>query len=288
MKTVIIDIKNPTIKVSSQTLVVNSRKIPFNLIESIVIFSNCTLDSKDINKITSLGISIVLVDYKLNSTLIISTKAKNTQLKMAQYNAFYTKRLAIAKKILSLKISSHISHLQHLGIFLPKKDILNKIDNASSIEILLGIEGSFSKLYFNNFFSKAPKLWHQNKRTKRPPKDPLNALLSFAYTLYYNHISIQLIATGFEASIGFLHTPFRDHYALSSDILEIFRADINAFVLEQIEQKVITLTDFTKKEGVYLRYDGRKKLYKNWQSFVESKKLDLTKNLYDLKESFND
>ena len=288
MKTVIIDTKNPKISISNQTLVVDNRKIPFNLIENILIFSNCTLNTKDINKIILEGKNIILVDYKLNSTLITSTKAKNSQLKINQYNAYINKRLQIAKSILSLKIISHINHLKNLEIFLNQEEILQKIENANNIETLLGVEGSFSKLYFDNFFLKAPKLWHKSKRSKRPPKDALNALLSFGYTLYYNHIAIFLVTAGFEPSIGFLHTPFRSHFALASDILEIFRADINAFMLEQIKREVVTLKDFTKKDGVYLRYEGRKKLYKNWQEFVENSRLNLTKILYDLKESFND
>jgi len=288
MKTVIIDTKNPKISISNETLVVDNRKIPFNLIENILIFSTCTLNTKDINKITLNGKNIILVDYKLNSTLITSTKAKNSQLKISQYKAFVNKRLQIAKNILSLKIISHINHLKNLEIFLNQEEILQKIENANNIETLLGVEGSFSKLYFDNFFLKAPKLWHKNKRSKRPPKDALNALLSFGYTLYYNHIAIFLVTAGFEPSIGFLHTPFRGHFALSSDILEAFRADINAFMLEQIKREVVTLKDFTKKDGVYLRYEGRKKLYKNWQEFVENSRLNLTKTLYDLKESFND
>jgi len=288
MKSLIIDTKNPTISVVNKTLVVDNRKIPFHLIDAILIFSTCNLSSKDINNITSEGKSIVLIDYKLNSTLITSTKAKNSQLKINQYSAYVNKRLQLAKKILSLKITSHINHLKSLNIDINQDEIFFKIDNAKTIESLLGIEGSFSKIYFDNFFKASPKLWHKNIRTKRPPKDPLNALLSFAYTLYYNHIAINLIAIGFEPSIGFLHTPFRSHYALSSDILELFRAEINDFVLKQIKNQTVTLKDFTKKSGVYLRYEGRKKLYKNWQTFVEDNRLNLSKILYELKESFND
>jgi CRISPR-associated protein Cas1 len=286
MKTLIIDTKDPKIKVENNTIIVNSRRVPFNLIDNILIFSSFNLNSKEITKITNAGKTIILVDYKLNSTIINSTKAKNSEFKLIQYKAYFDKRLEIAKYILELKIKEHISHLKKLNVNLTQQNHLEKIENAKDINSLLGIEGSFSKLYFDNFFTNAPKLWHNNKRTKRPPKDPLNALLSFGYTLYYNHITIKLIATGFEPYIGFLHTPFRDHNALSSDILEPFRADINDFFLNIIKNKTLLLEDFTKRGGVYLRYEGRKKLYKNWQLFIEEKNTKLTQILYSLKEKF--
>jgi CRISPR-associated protein Cas1 len=286
MKTLIIDTKNPSIKVDNNTIIVNDRRVPFTLIDTILIFSSFQLNSKDITKISNAGKAIVLVDYKLNSTLILSTKAKNSEFKIAQYEAFINKRLELAKFILIQKVNQHNLHLKNLGIIISITDILEKINSANDINNLLGIEGSFSKLYFDHYFTKAPKLWHNNKRTKRPPKDPLNALLSFGYTLFYNHISIRLIASGFEPYIGFLHTPFRNHNALSSDILELFRADINDFILNIVKNKTILLDDFTKKGGVYLRYDGRKKLYKHWQKFLDNHNTKLTQILFTLKEKF--
>ena len=287
MKTLIIDTKDTTLKIKENTLHINGRRIPFNLIENILIFSNLTLTTKDINKIANQNISIILVDYKLNTTLITPSKPKNSQFKLLQYKAYYKNRLNIAKFILTQKINSHLEHLKSLNILL-NTDILNKIDNANSLEELLGIEGSFSKLYFDNFFANAPKLWHNNKRTKRPPQDPLNALLSFGYTLFYNHLTIRLITAGFEPYIGFLHSPFRDHNALSSDILEAFRADINDFFLNIIKNKELTLQDFTKNKGVYLRYEGRKKLYEKWQQFLEDKNTKLSQLLFQLKEKINE
>jgi CRISPR-associated protein Cas1 len=66
---------------------------------------------------------------------------------------------------------------------------------------------------------------------------------------------------GFELAIGYLHTPFRNHNALSSDMLEFFRHEINEAVLKFFTNGLVTTNDFYKKDGVYLNYEGRKKLY---------------------------
>lgn len=67
-------------------------------------------------------------------------------------------------------------------------------------------------------------------RTKQPPLDPVNATLSFVYTLLYYDIASKLVMSGFEPSISYLHEPFREHFALASDIEECVRADANSFV----------------------------------------------------------
>jgi CRISPR-associated protein Cas1 len=166
--------------------------------------------------------------------------------------------------------------------------LLLEIECAKSVESLMGIEGAFSRGYFQAFFASAPKLWHRKKRSKRPPQDPLNALLSFGYMQMYHYISVRLVAAGFEPGIGFLHTPFRDHNALASDLLEFFRADIDALMLKLVRQEVLSLQDFSKHKGVYLRYEGRKKLWKHWREAMERFESDLSLRLIRLKEKIDE
>lgn len=71
---------------------------------------------------------------------------------------------------------------------------------------------------------------------------------------------------GFDPIIGYLHTPFRTHNALASDLIEIFRAEINHAVLGIFQNKLIGKEDFSYKNGsVYLKFEGRKKI---WSEFV--------------------
>jgi CRISPR-associated protein Cas1 len=268
MKLVIIDKKNILLKTTNKTLVIDTQKLPFHLMDTLIIVGENTLKTNDITSMTAEGISIILHSSNFNkSSIITSSSVKSSQLKLSQYNAALTKPLTIAKWILSQKITSHINHLKAHDIVIDPKVYLDKIEKCRDLNSLIGIEGSFSGIYFKHYFALFPKNLHKNRRSKRPPQDPLNALMSWFYTLFYHIIAVRLIGFGFEAGIGYLHRPFRSHFALSSDILELFRADINALIYDIFDDNIITSSDFSKKGGVYLRYEGRKKLYPFFRDF---------------------
>lgn len=270
MRLVVIDKKDPQLKTANQTLVVDGQKIPFGLIDTLIIVGKSTLSTSDLTRLTAAETQILLLSHNLtHAALVTSTSGKSAELKLTQYRAALEKALTIAKEILRRKINSHAAHLAKHEITLFTAEIVEAIDDADSLETLLGIEGSFSKRYFEHYFALFPKRFHKGKRTKRPPRDPLNALLSLYYTLIYNLITIRLIGFGFEPGIGFLHRPFRGHHALASDLLELFRSDINAFVHAIVTDNLVTLEDFSRqKGGVYLRYQGRKKLWKPFHDFT--------------------
>jgi len=270
MNIIYIDKKEAAISIKNKQLLINTQKIPFKLIDTIVLGGNYTLTTKDILTLTNSSISLLLLNNNPNkSAVIYPAGAKNSELKLKQFQKASTNPLEIAKYILNEKIKTHNLHLQKEALR-TNNSFYEKIKKASSLDELLGIEGSFSKFYFQEYFSLFPKNICKGKRTKRPPLDALNAILSFSYTLFYNLIAITLLRFGFEPAIGFLHRPFREHFALSSDILEIFRASINAFAKELFASKTFTINDFTKKDGVYLKYSSRKKFWSEFNSFYHS------------------
>lgn len=285
MNIIVIDKKEPCIKTDNDTLVVDGQKVPFRLIDAILLIGKSQLSTNDINKLTTAQISIILLSYNYTSSSIITTATtKAPHLKLKQYQKATTAPLQVAKKIITSKISSHIEHLKNHSINLKLGSYTDKIENTQDLDTLLGIEGSFSKLYFGHYFDLFPKSLHKGKRSKRPPLDPVNAMLSFNYTLFYNLISAKLLAQGFELGIGFLHRPFRSHHALSSDIIELVRADINAYVYTLFSQKIITQNDFTKKGGVYLKYEGRKNIWKPFREFNKDLEPKLDKHIAAFKE----
>ncbi len=268
MNIIIIDKKDTVISTTTSQLLINKQKVPFNLIDTILIESRTDLNTKDINRLTKNGISIIILSSKQYIASVISApNSKNANLKIAQFTAAL-KPLEIAKMVLKLKIASHIEQLKKHSINLNKSRYFKKTEDAGSLDELLGIEGSFSKAYFTHFFNLFPKKLHSGKRTKRPPKDPLNAVMSWLYTIFYHLITVKLLSSGFDPNIGYLHRPFRDHNALSSDILEVIRADINQFVFTLFNNRYLTSKSFSKKgEGIYLRYEERKNIYPLLQEF---------------------
>ena len=268
MNIIIIDKKEVTIKTTTTQLIVDTQKIPFTLIDTIILEGQTELNTKDINHLTKNSISIIILNSKKYlASLITAPNTKNANLKLSQFKASLTP-LSIAKILLKDKIASHIVQLKEHSIILNKSRYMQNIEKASSLDELLGIEGSFSKLYFNHYFTLFSKRLHSNKRTKRPPKDPLNAVMSWLYTIFYHLITTKLLASGFDPNIGYLHRPFRDHNALSSDILEVIRADINQFIFTLFDNKYLLKEHFTKKgDAVYLKYETRKNIYPLLQEF---------------------
>jgi CRISPR-associated protein Cas1 len=283
MKVTIIDKKDAILKVDNKTLKVDTQKIPLRLVDTLIIASSHSIETKELIKITKEGISIIILSYLAkDSAIITSTIGKNAEVKLSQFNA-QKNSLSIAKYFISQKLISHTKHLKLHGTKMELDKALIKIQDAETLQTLLGIEGSFSKGYFSHYFKLFPKRLHDNKRTKNPPLDPVNALMSFLYMLFYNLISIKLISFGFEPSIGFLHKPFRSHNALSSDFMELIRSDINEFVFLSFKNEIIKHEDFTKNNGVYLKYEGRKKIWSSLKPFIDALNPKLDANIANLR-----
>lgn len=276
MKIAIIDKKDVAISVQNSTIKFDDIKLPFKLLDTLLISNNAKISTKDIIKINKNNINIVLFNaYSNQSSIITSSNPKNAQLKLQQYNAL-DKKLDIAKYIVSQKIQRHIYQLKCNDIIIDGTDYLTKIKEAQHIETLLGIEGSFARAYFEHYFTLLPKKFHKSKRTKRPPLDPANALLSYFYYIVHKIITVKLLTYGFETSISYLHTPFRDHDALSSDLLELFRDQINQFVILVFQENIVSINSFQKRGGVYLNYEGKKALHPHLKDLLDglSHKID--------------
>ncbi len=287
MKLTIIDKKSATLKTTNKTLVIDGQKLPFHLIDTLILIGKYDLSSADLITMTQDNIRILLISSNFTqSTLLTAAAPKSAELKLAHYRALTHKPLPIAKWILRQKIQTHINQLKSHQVTIDPAPLMQKIDNAETLDVLLGIEGSFSRSYFSHYFALFPKVLHKGKRSKRPPLDPVNALMSWFYTLFYHLIGVRLIGYGFEAGLGFLHRPFRDHMALASDLLEIFRADINDFVYEIFAKELVRKNDFSKKNGVYLRFEGRKKLYQPFREFHTLLQPRIDTTIADLRSQF--
>lgn len=151
------------------------------------------------------------------------------------------------------------------------KDTLKQIPQATSSEELRGLEGNAAKAYFSAF----PHLILRNKedfpfagRNRRPPLDPVNAMLSFAYTLLGNEIASALETVGLDPAVGFMHTLRPGRASLALDMLEELRAPLaDRFVLSQINLGSVTRKEFETKENgaVQLKEDARRTFLTAWQ-----------------------
>ena len=142
--------------------------------------------------------------------------------------------------------------------------ITDAILAQTDLEALRGIEGQNSALYFSRFnelILNQKEDFHYDGRSRRPPMDRVNALLSFVYTLLGNDCAAALEAVGLDAYVGFLHRDRPGRISLALDLMEKMRAVMaDRFVLTLINTKAIRREHFTRQESgaVLLSDTGRK------------------------------
>ena len=111
-----------------------------------------------------------------------------------------------------------------------------------------------------------------HKRTRRPPLDPANSLLSFGYTLLFNEMQTMIRRHRLSPYVGYLHALRENHPALASDLIEEFRAPVvDRFALNAINLRMLVPEDFTRdgrSGAVYCTDDGRRKLIARWEEWM--------------------
>lgn len=124
--------------------------------------------------------------------------------------------------------------------------LMDRLAFAENMDALRGYEGKAATVYFQALGSLFTGYFAFDKRTKRPPTDPINSLLSLGYTLLSQQVYSFVQAVGLHTHFGNLHVPRDNHPALVSDLMEEFRAQVvDSFVSYLVNKKILTPEDFT-------------------------------------------
>ena len=152
------------------------------------------------------------------------------------------------------------------------KELLPQIAEETSLDSLRGLEGAGAALYFSVFdemiLGQKP-LFRFSNRNRRPPQDPTNALLSFAYSLLTNDCASALESVGLDSYVGFLHRDRPGRTSLALDLMEELRPCLaDRFVLTLINNRVVKESDFDTQENgaVFLNDTGRRTFLTHWQT----------------------
>lgn len=156
-------------------------------------------------------------------------------------------------------------------------DLINEVMRSNDLESLRGWEGQAAVAYnkiFNQMILQQKDDFYFNLRTRRPPKDNINTMLSFAYTLLANDVASALETVGLDAYVGFLHRERPGRASLALDVMEELRGVYaDKFVLNLINNRVMNNNDFLKKENgaVLMKDEARKKFLAAWQKRKQDK-----------------
>lgn len=282
-------------------------------VSHVALFGNIQISTQAIKSLCELEVPVTY--FSMGGWFYGITRGhalKNVFLRMEQFRLAReeTTCLSLARQFVHGKIRNHRTLLMrnHLE---PPEAIIGKLKRASedaltanSVEELLGIEGAAASQYFQQFGGMVkveddlPGLglpventkqrmfnFNFNNRNRRPPTDPVNAMLSLAYSMLAKDCTLAALAVGFDPYLGFYHQPRFGRPALGLDLMEEFRPLIaESTVLSCINNRVVTDKDFVKAgQAVNLTAPGRKRFFQTYEQRMSSL---ITHPLFDYKVSY--
>jgi CRISP-associated protein Cas1 len=272
-----------------------STRLPLHNLENIVCFAwqgaspalmgACAERSIGLSFLTPNGRFQARVTGRVKGNVLLRKKQFEVSEKEMQYipiaASFLLGKISNSRKVLERGIRDHailvnVESLTGASNFM--KETLRAIPTCTSIGDLMGFEGSAAKIYFSvfdNLILQQRSDFFFKERSRRPPLDNMNALLSFLYTLLTNEIASALETVGLDPYVGFLHRDRPGRPSLALDLMEEMRPVlVDRLALSLVNRKQIAGKGFMQKEsgGVLMDDDTRKTVLTAWQ---ERKKEEL-------------
>lgn len=240
----------------------------------VSLFGNIQISTQTVQELCRRGIPVVYLStggwyYGMTT----GSLHKNVELRLHQYRAATDaeESLALAGRFISAKIRNCRTMLRRNGTDVAAETLRQLREAALNAETvadaqeLLGVEGNAARVYFQSF----PKMLKDSRmrdrfdfegRNRRPPLDPVNAMLSLAYSLLAKDLAVTLASVGFDAHLGFYHRPRYGRPSLALDLMEEFRPIVaDSTVINVINNGIIQQEDFVGRGlGVNLKPDARR------------------------------
>jgi CRISPR-associated protein Cas1 len=290
MSTLYLTEQGSKLRKTSQRLVVEKGgttllEVPAYGIDRVLIFGAVQLSTQAISFLLDSGIEVSFLS--MNGRLkgkLTPVQSKNVFLRLAQYDRSKDEefKVMIAKSIVEAKLKNQRTLIlryqrNHPGIdFASELDViartLSSIPHKKTISSIMGLEGASTGAYFRCYAKMLSQNFTFEKRTRHPPLDPTNALLSLGYVLITNEIAALAESAGFDPFIGFLHGLRYGRQSLPLDLVEEFRHPvIDGLVLTLINTGSIKEADFRKESNgaVLLNKDALKRFVSLYEERME-------------------
>jgi CRISP-associated protein Cas1 len=243
---------------------------------SLSLYGNVQLSTQAARTLLEEGIPTAMFSFGgWFSGMLMGFPTKNIELRIAQHAKARDPVfcLSIARRLVACKVRNSRTLLRRNDpaaspvVLLELEQLAKKAEVCEAIESLLGLEGTAARSYFGAFtgmLKAAPDLgakFDAEGRNRRPPRDPLNALLSFAYALLTKEFTVALTLAGLEPMLGVYHQPRFGRPALALDLMEEFRPLVaDSIVISVLNNGVLDAADFViRRDATSLAPTGRKK-----------------------------
>jgi CRISPR-associated protein Cas1 len=272
------------------------QRVPIAAIHQVVVFGNVQLSTQALECLATLEVPVVyLTSYGRFIAALQPAPTKNVMLRVNQYRLFGDpqRALGLARAVVKAKVSNQRTLLMRClrsrsidettnggengrasdePAAREMLDLLNRLDRVADPAVLLGTEGQAAALNFGQFHrmlkTAVPGRGFDFKtRNRRPPRDPVNALLSFSYAMLLKDCFSALCIVGFDPYCGFFHAGRHGKPSLALDLMEEFRAIIaDSVVLTLVNNGSLTSKDFLVwREACQLTEDGRQRFFQVYE-----------------------
>lgn len=253
------------------------KAIPIEEVERLHLFGEVDLNTKFLNYVSKYSILISVYNYYGFYSGTYYSKKKNVSgvLLVNQSRAYLDKdlRLFIAKSFIDSAMFHMLRQLrrhkdktkEYIGIIEGEREIMNR---ANTIQEVMGAEGRARKKYYESFNTFLKDDFYFSRREKKPPTDPINALISFGNSLMYTTVLGEIYKTQLDPTVSYLHEPSTKRFSLSLDIAEIFKPLItDSVIFTLINKNMIKKEDFDIDNGIcYLNENGKKKFIREYEN----------------------
>lgn len=251
--------------------------IPVETVDNLYAFGSLDGNSSLFNFLGKEQISIHFFDYYEHYTGSFMPKdyllAGKVLIAQADAYAKQKKRMAVAKKLVEGAAFNMLKNLRYYnnrekdtsGVIDRIEELMLSIDATTDVEMLMGIEGNIRMSYYDAF-SIIINDFEMGNRTKQPPSNEVNAMISFVNSMCYTLCLDMIYHTQLNPTISFLHEPGERRYSLALDIAEIFKPILaDRLIFSLLNKKQIQSSDFdTRLNKCLLKDSGRKIVVKAW------------------------
>ncbi len=280
---VVVRAEDPATKVSREL-----GRTPLHLLDGIVVFGyvgaspallgKCADYGKIVTFLTPSGKFLYRTVGKVHGNVLLRREqyrwADAPERSLTAAQRMISAKLLNSASVLRRAISDHSERVR-TDVLENAEDQLRQFSraayNAGSAESLRGLEGDGAQRYFDVFdelILQQKDTFSFRTRNRRPPLDPVNAMLSFGYSLMTAVCSSALETSGLDPYVGFFHTDRPGRASLALDLLEEFRTPfVDRFVLTLINKRLVSDSDFITKENgaVQLKDESRREFLAQWQ-----------------------
>ena len=259
--------------------------IPVENTKEIYCLNEVSINTKLLDFLSSNNIVVHFFNYfeGYSGTFYPKNQYNSGKILVKQVECYNTKRLEVAKAIVK-GIGNNIREVLYHYYRHDKKEVITtinwisneffeKVDRSLDITELMCTEGEVWQRFYKDFKYFLPKDFIMNKRVKRPPDNPINALISFGNTLLYTKTISAIFRTHLDQRISFLHEPSEGRFSLSLDISEVFKPVIVfRTIFDLVNKRKLQVEKHFDKKVNYciLNEEGRKIFIEAFEARMES------------------